>query len=320
MRIAILDDYQNAALGLADWDSLGAEITVFDDTIIDRDALVARLTPFEVLCAMRERTPLDAGLIAALPELKLIVTTGMRNASIDIAAARARGVPVCGTATRPEPTAEMAMLLILALSRRLVPEAISMASGGWQIGLGRDVAGLTLGLIGLGRLGARVAALGRAFGMKPIAWSENLTEARCREVGVAKAASLTDLMARADVATIHLVLSDRTRGLIGARELGWMKRDACLVNTSRGPIVDAGALLAALERGRLGGAAIDVYDREPLPADDPLRHEALIAAGSLLLTPHIGYCTRATFEQFYRETVEDIAAWQAGEPIRVLEG
>lgn len=318
MKIAVLDDYQKQALKLADWDRLGAEITVFDDTITDHDALVERLRPFQVLCLMRERTPLGANLIAELPELKLVVTTGARNLSIDVAAANARGIIVSGTESRGSPTGEFAMLMILALSRRLLPEALSMATGGWQIGLGRDLAGLTLGLVGLGRIGGQVARLAAAFGMKVIAWSENLTDARCREGGVVRAASLTDLMARADIVSIHLVLSDRTRGLIGAEQLGWMKRDALLVNTSRGPIVDAHALLAALEHGRLGGAALDVYDTEPLPVEHPLRHEALIASGQLLLTPHIGYVTRQTFEMFYEQTVEAIEAWKRGAPIRVL--
>lgn len=318
MKIAVLDDYQKQALKLADWDRLDAEVTVFEDTITDHAALVERLRPFEVICLMRERTPMGAELIAALPGLKLIVTTGARNQSIDIAAAAARGVVVSGTESRGTTAAELAMLLILALSRRLLPEALSMATGGWQIGLGRDLHGLTLGLIGLGRLGGQVAALAQPFGMKVIAWSENLTDARCREAGVARAASLTDLMARADAVSVHLVLSERTRGLIGARELGWMKRDAVLVNTSRGPIVESRALLAALENGRLGGAAIDVYDTEPLPPDDPLRHEALIAGGRLLPTPHIGYVTRQTYRLFYEQTVEAIAAWKQGAPIRVI--
>ncbi|MDT8342937.1 MAG: D-2-hydroxyacid dehydrogenase family protein [Thermohalobaculum sp.] len=323
MKIAVLDDYQGVALDSADWSRLtaaGAEVTVFRDTITDPGALAARLVPFDVLAVMRERTPLPGSLIRALPDLKLIVTTGARNLSIDLAAAAERGVTVCGTESRGNTTSEMAMLLILALSRGLVREATAMAAGGWQAGLGRDLGGLRLGLIGLGRLGAQVAALARPFGMEVSAWSQNLTAARCAEVGVAQAPSLRALMAASDVVSIHLVLSDRSRGLVGASEIGWMKPDAALVNTSRGPIADARAVVAALEAGRLGGAAIDVYDTEPVPADDPLRHAGLIAAGKLLLTPHIGYVSRQTWEIFYRQTVEAIAAWSAGAPVRVLTG
>lgn len=321
MRIAVLDDYQGVALEMADWSRLtaaGAEITVFRDTLTERAALVERLAPFDVLAVMRERTPLPGELIRALPNLRLIVTTGARNLSIDLAAAKARGVTVCGTESRGPATSEMAMLMILALSRGLVREANAMAAGGWQAGLGRDLHGLRLGLIGFGRLGAQVAALARPFGMEIAAWSQNLTPERCAEVGVAQAPSLEALMRRSDVVSIHLVLSERTRGLIGARELGWMRPDALVVNTSRGQIADWRAVLAALEAGRLGGAAIDVYDEEPVPADHPVRQRRLIDDGRLLLTPHIGYVSRQTWEVFYRQTAEAIEAWQAGSPIRVL--
>ncbi len=317
MKIAVLDDYQGVAAGLADWASLGAAVTFFRDAV-QGPALAARLAPFDVLCVMRERTPLPAALIAALPNLKLIVTTGARNASIDVAAAAARGVAVCGTASRAPATTQMAMTLILAASRGLVGEANALRDGGWQRGLGRDLDGLTLGLIGLGRLGAAVAALARPFGVRLTAWSANLTDARCAEVGVTRAPSLDALLAEADIASIHLVLSDRTRGLIGAPELALMKPDALLVNTSRGPIVDAAALLEGLRRGRPGMAALDVYDAEPLAGADPLRDAGLIDAGRLLLTPHIGYVSRQTYETFYRETVEDIRAWMNGAPVRVI--
>lgn len=316
MRIAVLDDYQGVAADLADWSSVG-EPTFFHRPI-PPGALCETLLPFEVVCLMRERTPFPAPLIAALPNLRLIVTTGGRNAAVDVAAAAARGVPVCGTASRPYATAQLAMTLILAASRGLFPEARSMRDGGWQRGLGRDLHGLTLGVIGLGRLGAAVAALARPFGMDIVAWSGNLTDARCAEVGARRAESLDALLAEADVATIHLILSDRTRGLIGARELSLMKPDALIVNTSRGPIVDEAALIAALRSGRPGQAALDVYDEEPLPADHPLRDVALIDAGRLLLTPHVGYVARQTYETFYRETVEAIAAWRAGSPVRVI--
>jgi phosphoglycerate dehydrogenase-like enzyme len=317
MKIAVLDDYQGVALGLADWDRLNAEITVFRDTI-GGPALVERLVPFDVVCLMRERTTFPGSLIAALPRLRLIVTTGRRNASIDIAAAAARGVTVCGTDSRAPVTAQMAMTLILSASRRIVPETLSVRDGGWQTGLGRDLDGLTLGLVGLGRLGAQVAALARPFGMNLLAWSENLTETRCAEVGVRRADSLDMLLAAADVVSIHLVLSARTEALIGPRELAAMKPDALLVNTSRGPIVDWRGLLQALRVGRLGAAALDVFDEEPLAPDHPLRDRALIDAGRLLLTPHIGYVGRQTYEVFYGQTVDAIAAWRDGAPIREM--
>lgn len=317
MKIAVLDDYQGVAAGLADWGTLGLDVTFFHDTVAG-PALAARLAPFDIACLMRERTPMPADLIAALPNLKLIVTTGARNASIDVAAAAARGVTVCGTASRAPATAQMAMTLILAASRGLVGEAVAMRDGGWQRGLGRDLDGLTLGLIGLGRLGAAVAALARPFGVRLTAWSANLTDARCAQVGVTRAPSLDALLSDADVASIHLVLSERTRGLIGARELALMKPDALLVNTSRGPIVEARALLEGLRQGRPGMAALDVFDAEPLAPDHPLRDAPLMDAGRLLLTPHVGYVSRQTYEVFYRETVEDIRAWLAGAPIRVI--
>jgi phosphoglycerate dehydrogenase-like enzyme len=318
LRIAVLDDYAGVALQMADWASLGAEVSVFRDTLTDEDALAARLAPFDVICLMRERTPMPASLIARLPALKLIVTSGPRNLSIDLAAARARGITVCGTGSRKTSTSELAMLLILALARGLMPEAASMRAGGWQIGIGRDLHGLTLGLVGLGTIGAQMAALGRAFGMQVIAWSRNLTQARCAELGVGYRAELTALMADADAVSIHLVLSERTTGLIGAEVLSAMKPDGILVNTSRGPIIDDAALLAALraEPGRRAG--LDVFDVEPLPASHPLRDTALIDAGRLLLTPHIGYVTEPTWRLFYGQTVEAIAAWAAGAPIRAL--
>jgi phosphoglycerate dehydrogenase-like enzyme len=318
LRIAVLDDYAGVALEMADWASLGGEVSVFRDTLTDEDALAARLAPFDVICLMRERTPMPASLIARLPALKLIVTSGPRNLSIDLAAARARGITVCGTGSRKTSTSELAMLLILALARGLMPEAASMRAGGWQIGIGRDLHGLTLGLVGLGTIGAQMAALGRAFGMQVIAWSRNLTQARCAELGVGYRAELTALMADADAVSIHLVLSERTTGLIGAEVLSAMKPDGILVNTSRGPIIDDAALLAALraEPGRRAG--LDVFDVEPPPTSHPLRDTALIDAGRLLLTPHIGYVTEATWRLFYGQTVEAIAAWAAGAPIREL--
>ncbi len=317
MRIAVLDDYARAALRLADWSGLG-EVTVFSDTLADEDALAARLAPFDVVCLMRERTPMPARLIARLPDLRLIVTTGPRNAAIDSAAAAARGMTVCGTPSRKTTTAELTLLLILALNRRLIPEVTSLRAGGWQAGLGRDLHGLRLGLVGLGQIGGQVAALGRALGMEVAAWSPNLTAGRAAEVGADLAPSLTGLMAAADVVSVHMVLSDRTRGLIGATAFAAMKPGAVFVNTSRAGLIDTSALLSALRAGRPWAAALDVFDTEPLPADDPLNDSALQDAGRLLLTPHLGYATEATFALFYRETVAAIRAWQAGRPIRVI--
>lgn len=314
MKIAILDDYQEVARDLADWDTLptGTTVTVFHDTIADEAALVARLAPFEIIGAMRERTPFPESVLARLPNLRLIVTTGMKNASIDVAAANRRGITVCGTGTSVQSTAELAFALILMLARDLFAQTASMRDGGWQVGLGHDVCRKTLGIIGLGRLGGALARMGQAFGMNVIAWSENLTEARCAELGVERV-SRDDLLARADFASIHLRLSDRTRGLIGAAEIARMKPTASLVNTSRAPIVDTDALVAALLAGRLRSAALDVFDIEPLPADSPLR-----GVPNLLLTPHVGYVTRETYDIFYPDMVEAIAAFLAGSPVRVV--
>ena len=314
MKIAILDDYQGVARELADWGGLpaGATVSFFHDTLADEDALVARLAPFAIIGAMRERTPFPDSLLARLPDLKLIVTTGMKNAAIDVAAANRRGITVCGTGSSAHSTAELAFALVLMLARDLYAQAASMRDGSWQVGLGHDVHGKTFGLVGLGRLGGAVARMAQAFGMTVIAWSENLTEARCAELGVGRA-SKDDLLARADFVSIHLRLSDRTRGLIGAAEIARMKPTASLVNTSRAPIVDTGALVAALVAGKLRSAALDVYDVEPLPADSPIR-----GVPGLLLTPHVGYVTRETYEIFYPQMVEAIAAFMAGSPIRVV--
>jgi phosphoglycerate dehydrogenase-like enzyme len=316
VRIAVLDDWQGVATELADWSPVGAP-EVFRESL-SGDALIEALRPFEAVVLMRERTPFPAAVIEALPNLKLIVTTGPRNASIDVAAADRRGVTVCGTGSRLESTAQLTLALMLAGTRGLVSETLSVRAGGWQTGLGRDLDGLTLGVIGLGRIGARVAELARAFGMSALAWSANLTAERCAEAGVGLAPSLDALLEAADVATIHLVLSDRTRGLIGGPQLARMKPGALLVNTSRGPIVEETALAAALREGRIT-AAIDVYDVEPPPADHPLRDPALIDSGRLIPTPHLGYVSRQTYETFWPGVVEAIAAFEAGAPVRVLQ-
>lgn len=317
MKIAVLDDYQGYSTRFADWGELAGDVTVFSEPIPPQD-LIEELQPFDVICAMRERTQLPAGLIEALPNLRLIVTTGMRNASIDVAAARARGVTVCGTASRAPATAHLAFTLILVATRNLVSEMRSLQSGGWQAEAGRDLDGLTLGLIGLGRLGAAVAELARPFGMNLVAWSQNLTAERCAEVGVTQAGSLGELLDVADVASVHLVLSDRTRGLIGAAELARMKPDAVLVNTSRAPIIDETALLAALRAGRPARVALDVFEQEPLPADAAIRDAGLMEAGKLILTPHIGYGALDTYRVMYAQTAENVRAWVEGAPIREI--
>ncbi|WP_409465769.1 D-2-hydroxyacid dehydrogenase family protein [Amycolatopsis sp. GA6-003] len=314
MKIAILDDYQNVALQCADWEPLGAEIEVFTEPFSGPDDVVARLAGFDVVVAMRERTPFPAAVLDRLPALKLLVSTGRRNAAIDLDAAKRRGVVVSATGALASPTVEHAWALILAGARNLPAEFRSMRDGGWQVGLGMALRGKTLGLLGLGRLGSEVARIGQAFGMEPIAWSQNLTPERAAEHGVT-AVSKEDLFARADVLSVHLVLSERTRGLVGAAEFAAMKPTALLVNTSRGPIVDEPALLDALRNKKIAAAALDVYDVEPLPADHPLR-----TLDNAILTPHIGYVSRETYEVFYGGAVEDIAAFQAGKPINVLNG
>ena len=315
MKIAVLDDYLKIARKFTDWDRLpsGSEHTIFHQPIGDVDALATTLAPFDVICAMRERTPIGADLIGRLPNLKLIVTTGMKNASIDVEAAKARGIVVSGTPTGGHAAAELTFALIMSLARGLYREAESMRNGGWQAGLGRDLKGATLGLLGSGRLGSQVGRFGLAFGMKLIAWSQNLTRERAAEVG-AEYVSKEDLFRRSDFIAILLRLSPRTVGLVGAPEIALMKPDAFLVNASRGPIVDNLALVAALEAGSIAGAALDVYDVEPLPADSPLRR-----VPNLLLTPHIGYATRNSFETFYPDTLEAVVAFIAGKPIRLVE-
>jgi phosphoglycerate dehydrogenase-like enzyme len=313
-RIALLDDYQGVALRMADWDRLpaGAEVVVFRDHLADPDAIAARLAGFDVVMALRERTPFPRALLERLPRLRLLVTAGMRNAAIDLRAAADRGVLVCGTGGLPYPTAELAWGLILSLVRRIPGEDAATREGRWQETVGVGLNGKTLGVLGLGTLGSRVARFGRAFEMEVLAWSQNLTAARAAELN-ARWVDRDELLARSDVVTIHLVLSERTRGLIGARELGLMKRTAYLVNTSRGPIVDEAALVHALREGTIAGAGLDVYDEEPLPPDHPLRR-----LPRTVLTPHLGYVTEETYRIFYGQALEDIQAYLRGDPIRVL--
>lgn len=313
MKIAILDDYQRVALTFADWASLAADIQVFTEAFADGDDAVRQLAGFDVIVAMRERTAFPAEVLDRLTELQLLVSTGESNAAIDLASARRNNVVVCGTRYFSEPTAEHTWALILAAARALPSEFRSIREGGWQTQVGRTLHGSTLGLVGLGRLGARVARIGQAFGMQTIAWSEHLTAERAAEHGVTAVAK-DELLARSDVLSVHLVLSARSRGLIGAAELAAMKPTALLVNTSRGPIVDEGALVDALREKRIAAAAVDVFDHEPLPKDHPLRR-----LDNAIVTPHIGYVTRELYETFYTDAVADIAAFQAGKPIRVIE-
>jgi phosphoglycerate dehydrogenase-like enzyme len=314
---AILDDYQNVALSVADWRLLDGKVKVqvFNEHIADGEALAKALAGSDIIVAMRERTPFDAWLFDRLPQLKLLVTTGMRNASIDLAAAAKRGVTVCGTSGSVGTTTELAWGLILALARRIPEEnALFHAGGKWQTTLGVGMNGKTLGVIGLGNLGARTAKVGLALEMKVLAWSPRLTPERCAEIGVTHAGSLDDLLRESDVVSIHVVLNEGSRGLLGTRELGLMKPDAYLINTSRGPIVDEQALIAALKEKRIAGAGLDVFDREPLPNDHPLRR-----LDNVVATPHLGYVTREGYRVFYTHAVEDIAAWLAGKPVRVLQ-
>src|SRR5882757_2872520 len=301
--IALLDDYQNVAISFADWSALDgrATVTVFNDHLADSDALVERLQPFDIVCVMRERTPMTRAIIERLPKLRLIASTGSQNAAIDLKAAEERGVQAVHTGYTSAPTIELTWALILANARHLVAENASLRGGGWQRSVGDDMAGRTLGVLGLGNVGGAVARIGNAFGMKVIAWSQNLTTGRAAEVG-ATLVSRDELFQEADVVTIHVVLSRRTRGLVGAAELALMKPTARLVNTSRGPIVVEADLVAALKAKTIAGAAVDVFDQEPLPLEHPFR-----SLPNILATPHIGYVARGLYERFYRDTVENIS-------------
>ncbi|WP_017976077.1 D-2-hydroxyacid dehydrogenase family protein [Actinopolyspora halophila] len=322
VAVAVLDDYQNVAREYGDWENLpgDTEVVVFDEHIADREELVRRLARFDVVAVMRERTAFPREVLEALPKLRLLVTTGMGNAAIDTEAATENGVTVCGTGNGSStggdwaPTAELTWGLILALARGIPQEDRAVRAGGWQHTIGVDLAGRTLGVLGLGRLGGQVATVGRAFGMEVLAFSENLTEERASEFG-ARAVGKRELFAASDVVTIHMRLSERSRGLVGRPEIDAMGPEGYLINTSRGPLVDEPELIAALHEGRIGGAGIDVYEREPLPADDPWR-----SAPRTVLTPHIGYVSETTYRAFYTETVEDIRRFLQGSPVRVLNG
>lgn len=314
----VLDDYQEATRHYGDWDSLAnVSLRVLTEHISDRDVLAATLADAEIVVAMRERTPFDAALLARLPKLKLLITTGMVNASIDMQAAAARGVLVCGApGSAGGSTGDLTFALILSLMRQVPREVDNLRRGGpWQLTVGRELHGKRLGILGLGKLGTRVAKIAQAFGMQVSAWSQNLTQERCEREGATFAGGLDALMATADILTIHLILSERTRGLVGAKELRLMKPDAILINTSRGPIVDEAALIDTLRSRRIAGAGLDVFDREPLPADHPFR-----VLDNVLATPHLGYVTQEAYRGYFTHTVEDIRAFLEGRPIRVLNG
>ena len=310
LQVAVLDDYQNVAWTMADWTQLGdrAVVTVFNDHLDDPEALVARLEPFDIVCVMRERTPLPRAIIERLPRLKLVVSTGRRNVSIDVAAATERGVPVARTGYSSDPTIEFTWALILATARHIAAENASLRAGGWQRCIGADLRGANLSVLGLGNIGAEVARIGLAFGMKVIAWSQNLTAEKATATG-ARLVSKEELFAEADILTIHLVLSARTRGLVGTGELALMKPTARLINTSRGPIVDEAALIDVLRSRKIAGAAIDVFDTEPLSPAHPFR-----SLDNVLATPHTGYVSENLYRTFYSDTVANIRAFLDGEP------
>jgi len=313
-RVAILDDYQDVALAVADWRSLGPEVAVeaFHERLADEDALVKRVADFEVIVAMRERTQLPRSVLERLPKLKLLVTTGMRNVAIDAKTAAELGIVVSGTGLLTPPTAELTWGLILALARHIPEEALQMRSGGWQTTVGVGLNGKVLGVLGLGKLGSEVARVGRAFQMEVIAWSQNLTAEHASSMG-ARRVEKDELFQRADFVTVHLILSKRTRGLVTAGDLALMKPGAYLINTSRGPIVEERALIDVLTKHKIAGAALDVFDEEPLPDEHPLRK-----LDNVVLTPHLGYVTVENYRLAYGDAVEDIRAFLAGHPIRTI--
>ncbi|MGB6350536.1 MAG: D-2-hydroxyacid dehydrogenase family protein [Pseudolabrys sp.] len=316
VRAAILDDYQNVAMAFADWAKVAkdVEIQVFNKPFSNQDEAIKTLQGFSIIVGMRERTPFPRTVIEALPDLKLLITTGARNNSFDVKACAERGITVCGTGATGSPTTGIAFGLMLELTRRIGFESARLRAGApWQVTVGRDLEGLTLGILGLGKLGQRSATVGKAFGMKIIAWSQNLTEEKAKAAGADYVAK-DDLFRNADIVTIHVVLSDRSRGLIGAKELGLMKKTSYLINTSRGPIVDEKALIEALESKTIAGAGLDVFDVEPLPLDHPFRK-----MDNVVITPHLGYVSEQNYRKYFPDVVEDIRAWLDGKPVRVID-
>lgn len=316
MRVAILDDYQNKALASADWSLISdqTEIKVFTDHLFNEDLIVKRLEDFEIICAMRERTPFTSSLIKRLPKLKLIISSGMRNRGIDIEAAKNNNIVVCGTKSVGKPTAELAWGLILALARKIAAEDMNVRAGGWQESIGEGLIGKTLGIAGLGNLGSRMAKIAKAFDMNVIAWSQNLTQERCEELGV-KFVDKEGLLLNSDFLTIHLILSERTRGIFSADDLSCMKSTAYIINTARGPIVDEDALINALKNKTIAGAGIDVFSVEPLPADHPFRH-----LQNTVVTPHLGYVEEENYGAYFSGYVEAIDAFLKGKPKNFLGG
>jgi phosphoglycerate dehydrogenase-like enzyme len=315
VRAAILDDYQNVAMKFADWSGISkdVEIKVFNAPLDGPDAVIKALQGFAIVVGMRERTPFPRKVIEALPDLKLLITTGARNNSFDVKACADRGVTVCGTGAAGSPTTGIAFGLMLELTRRIGFENARLKAGEpWQVTIGRDLEGLTLGILGLGKLGQRSATVGKAFGMRTIAWSQNLTEEKAKAAS-ADLVSKEDLFRNADFITIHLVLGDRSRGLVGAKELGLMKKTSYLINTSRGPIVDEKALIAALQNNAIAGAGLDVFDVEPLPLNHPFRK-----MDNVVITPHLGYVSEQNYRKYFTDIVEDIRAWLDGKPVRVI--
>ncbi|WP_248914848.1 D-2-hydroxyacid dehydrogenase family protein [Pseudomonas moorei] len=314
VQIAVIDDWQDVARNVVDWSMLESigQVSFIHEYPADSSTLAGRLSEFDVICVMRERTRFDEALLRQLPKLKLLVTGGMRNAALDLKAAAALGIQVCGTDSYKHAAPELTWALIMAATRNLVAEANALRAGQWQQGLGGDLHGKTLGILGLGSIGQRVAQFGQVFGMRVIAWSENLTAERAAQVGVSYV-SKQELFEQADVLSVHLVLSDRSRGLVNAEALGWMKPTALLVNTARGPIVDEAALIKALQKRQLAGAALDVFDVEPLPPLHPLR-----TLDNVLATPHVGYVSQQNYQLFFSQMIEDIQAWSAGAPIRLM--
>ncbi|MGV8921153.1 MAG: D-2-hydroxyacid dehydrogenase family protein [Pseudomonas sp.] len=314
LKIAVLDDWQSVASNVVDWtvlDSIG-EASFLHDYPADTATMVARLAAYDVICVMRERTPFNEALLSQLPALKLLVTGGMRNAAIDLPAAARLGIQVCGTDSYKNAAPEVTWALIMGITRNLVSEVNSLRNGGWQVGLGGDLYGKTLGILGLGSIGKWVAKYAQAFGMKVIAWSENLSAERAAESGVVYV-SKQELFEQSDILTVHLVLSDRSRGIVDALALSQMKPTAYIINTARGPIIDEAALIDVLQKGRIAGAALDVFEPEPLPANHPFRH-----LDNVLATPHIGYVTENNYRTFFGQMIEDIQAWHGGKPIRVF--
>ena len=315
LRCAILDDYLNLALGIADWSKISdrVDVTVFNEPFASAEAAASALKDFEIICARRERTPFPRTMFAGLPKLKLLITSVMRNAALDLEAAKDHNVVLCGTQWGRDPTAPLTMGLILELTRNIGRESARMHAGEpLQKFVGIEIEGKTLGVVGLGKLGAKVSGLAKAFGMNVIAWSPNLTPERCKEVGVSYA-SKEELFATADIITVHVVLSQRSRGLVGREDLARMKPTSYLVNTARGPIVDEAALFEALERKQIAGAAVDVFSVEPLPVEHPFRK-----LDNLVLTPHLGYVTEEGYRKYYADMVEDIVGWMDGKPVRVI--